>query len=45
MVYTSQKQMDKVLGKLDENSFIKQQADDFLQFKIQVNTLVQTFRL
>jgi signal peptidase I len=45
MVYTSQKQMDKVLGKLDENSFIKQQADDFLQFKKQVNTLVQTFRL
>lgn len=45
MVYTSQKQMDKVLGKLDENSFIKQQADEFRQFKKQVDTLVQTFKL
>src|SRR6185295_18214000 len=35
MVYTSQKQMDKVLGKLDENSFIKQQTEEFRQFKKQ----------
>jgi len=45
MVYTSQKEMDKVLGKLDENSFIKQQADEFRQFKKQVSTLVQSFKL
>ena len=45
MVYTSQKQMDKVLGKLDENSFIKQQVDEFRQFKKQVSTLVQSFKL
>jgi len=45
MVYTSQKQMDKVLGKLDENSFIKQQEDEFRQFKKQVNALVRSFKL
>jgi len=45
MVYTSQKQMDKVLGKLDENSFIKQQEDEFRQFKKQVNALVRLFKL
>ena len=45
MVYNSQKQMDTVLGKLDENSFIKQQADEFRQFKKQVSALVQTFKL
>ena len=43
MVYTSQKQMDKVLGKLDENSFIKQQVDEFRQFKKQVNSIIQSF--
>jgi len=45
MVYASQKQMDNVLGKLDENSFIKQQEDEFRQFKKQVGTLIQLFRL
>jgi hypothetical protein len=45
MVYTNQKQMDKVLGKLDENSFIKQQADEFLQFKKQVSNLIRSFNL
>jgi len=37
--------MDKVLGKLDENSFIKQQEDEFRQFKKQVNALVRLFKL
>jgi hypothetical protein len=45
MVYTSQKQMDTVLGKLDENSFINQQVDEFRQFKKQVSNLIQSFRL
>ncbi len=45
MVYTSQKQMDKVLGKLDENSFIKQQVEEFRQFKKQVSGIIQSFRL
>ena len=45
MVYTSQKQMDKVLGKLDENSFIKQQEDEYRLFKKQINAVVRSFRL
>lgn len=45
MVYTSQKQMDKVLGKLNDNSFIKQQEEEFRLFKKQVARLVQRFKL
>jgi len=45
MVYTSQKQMDNVLGKLDENSFIRQQEDEYRLFKKQVNAVVRSFRL
>jgi len=45
MVYSSQKQMDKVLGKLDENSFIKQQIDEFREFKKQVKGIVRSFSL
>ena len=45
MVYASQKQMEKVLGKLDENSFIRQQKEEFQKFKKQVSSLVQSFRL
>jgi signal peptidase I len=45
MVYTSQKQMDKVLGKLDDNSFINQQKEEFKRFRKQVTNLVRSFKL
>jgi hypothetical protein len=45
MVYETQEQMNKVLGKLDENSFIKQQREEFQQFKKRVNGLVKLFKL
>lgn len=45
MVYETQEQMDKVLGKLDENSFINQQEKDFQLFKSQVNTVIRSFKL
>jgi len=45
MVYTSQKQMDKVLGKLDENNFIAQQKEEFQKFKRQVTNLTKSFKL
>jgi hypothetical protein len=45
MVYTSQKQMDNVLGKLDDNSFINQQKEEFQRFRKQVATLVRSFKL
>jgi spore coat protein CotF len=45
MVYDSQEQMDKVIGKLDENSFIKQKEKEFTSFKKQVGSLVKAFKL
>jgi hypothetical protein len=45
MVYETQQQMDKVLGKLDDNSFIKQQTEEFQQFKKQVSSLSKLFKL
>jgi len=45
MVYETQKEMDKVLGTLDENSFIKQQEKEFHEFKKQVSHLSKLFKL
>jgi NDP-sugar pyrophosphorylase family protein len=45
MVYETQEQMDKVLGRLDENTFIKQQEGQFEQFKNEVNDLMARFKL
>ena len=45
MVYDTQEQMDKVLGKLDDNSFIRQQEEAFRNFKKRVSTLVRRFKL
>ena len=45
MVYTSQKQMDTVLGKLDDNGFINQQKQEFKKFRTQVDTLVRSLKL
>jgi len=45
MVYDTKQQMDKVLGKLDENSFILNQQDEFRQFKKKVNILLRFFKL
>ncbi|TMI80385.1 MAG: DUF4954 family protein, partial [Bacteroidetes bacterium] len=45
MVYETQEQMDKVLGKLDENTFINQQEMEFQQFKSQANNLIRLFKL
>ncbi|MBL7727852.1 MAG: DUF4954 family protein, partial [Dinghuibacter sp.] len=39
MVYASQKEMEKVLGKLSENSFILQQQKELEQFEKKVKTL------
>jgi len=45
MVYDTQKQMDRVLGKLNDNGFINQQKMELKEFKIQVNSFVKTFGL
>jgi hypothetical protein len=45
MVYDTQKQMDKVMGKLGDNSFINQQKAELKEFKTQVNSLMKVFKL
>ncbi|HNR16158.1 MAG TPA: DUF4954 family protein [Chitinophagaceae bacterium] len=40
MVYDTQKEMDNVLGKLKDNSFILQQQEEFTKFKKQVETII-----
>jgi hypothetical protein len=41
MVYDTQKQMDKVLGKLNDNNFINQQKTELKEFRKEVNRLVK----
>jgi hypothetical protein len=45
MAYDTQQEMDKVLGKLDDNSFIQQEVEDLKEFKNQVNSLLKSFKL
>jgi hypothetical protein len=45
MVYDTQKEMDKVLGKLKDNAFINQQQEELKQFKKQVLGIVKSFGL
>lgn len=43
MVYGSQKEMEKVIGKLSENSFINQQKEELKNFRIKVRNLKVVF--
>jgi hypothetical protein len=45
MVFDTQKEMDKVIGKLKDNAFINQQQEELKQFKKQVLRIVKTFGL
>jgi hypothetical protein len=45
MVYDSSEEMNKVLGKLDENSFIQSQFKDLEDFKVQIADIKKSFRL
>jgi hypothetical protein len=45
MVYDTQKEMDKVIGKLKDNTFIIQQREELKQFKKQVAGIVKSFGL
>jgi hypothetical protein len=44
MVYETEQEMDKVIGKLKNNSFISQQQEELAAFNIQVEELQQQFR-
>ena len=43
MVYESQKEMEKVVGKLKDNAFIRQQQDDLAQYKKSVANIIKSF--
>ncbi len=43
MVYNSEKEMEKVLGRLQDNSFIRQQKEELAAFKKQVATISKDF--
>jgi hypothetical protein len=45
MVYDTQKEMEKVTGKLKDNAFINQQQEELRQFKKQVAGIVKSFEL
>ena len=44
MVYDNKTEMEKVIGKLDDNVFINQQKDELKRFKKQVENLLKTFQ-
>ena len=43
MLYETQQELDKVIGKLADNSFIKQQQEALGQFRKQVNEITAQF--
>jgi len=45
MVYDNRKQMDTVIGKLDENSFIKKKIAEMKEYKRKTGDLVKKFKL
>lgn len=44
MVYNNDKEMEKVVGSLDKNSFIKQQRAELITFTQEVNKLIAIFQ-
>jgi hypothetical protein len=45
MVYDTKKEMEQVMGKLEDNGFIKQQTAEFTALKRQVNALKKSFNI
>ncbi len=45
MVYENDAEMEQVIGKLDDNSFIRNQDKVFLEYKSSVQNLIQTWNL
>lgn len=45
MVYESQAEMDQVLGKLNDNSFIINQEKAFKEYQLQIHDLMQKWNL
>src|SRR5215218_2137747 len=45
MVYTNEAEMEEVIGKLENNSFIQNQQQELEQFQQQIQTVIQLFQL
>jgi hypothetical protein len=45
MVYETEKEMEKVIGKLKENTFIQQQQEELTEYKKRVAVLTKNFNL
>ncbi len=45
MVYENQAEMDQVIGKLDDNSFIKNQEKVFQEYQEVVNNIIEKWKL
>jgi hypothetical protein len=45
MTYASEEEMDKVLGKLEDNSFIKQQEEELKSFRAQLSSIRKKFKV
>ncbi|MFI5133641.1 MAG: DUF4954 family protein [Chitinophagales bacterium] len=45
MMYETPEEMDNVIGKLDDNSFINQQKEKLQEFRKKINGITETFRL
>jgi hypothetical protein len=45
MVYDTQKEMEKVVGSLKDNVFIRQQREELIQFKKQVTAITKDLGL
>ena len=43
MVYDTQEEMDKVIGKLNDNSFINQQLKETIAFKEKTDGIIAAF--
>jgi hypothetical protein len=44
MVYESQKEMEKVIGRLKDNTFINHQQQELAQYKKQVTAVIKLFK-
>jgi hypothetical protein len=45
MVYETRREMDKVIGRLEDNSFIRQQIEEMKQFRKKTEGLIKKFNL
>ena len=45
MVYETKKEMEKVIGKLEDNVFIRQQLEEIKQFRKKLNSAIKNFKL